>query len=87
MSRALRAGMNSDAKAIRDLWLAKDCVVTLRGKTGHGKNRVREHGDKWLVLGLPPVVMEMTPPPVFPFIKSEQTGEMRWFDDTNFEVV
>ena len=79
--------MNMDAGSIRNLWLAKGSVVTLRGKTGHGKNRIREHGNKWLVLGLPTVVMEMTPSPVFPFIKSELTGEERWFDDKNFEVV
>tara|TARA_Y100001951_G_scaffold86913_1_gene77614 strand:- start:1339 stop:1581 length:243 start_codon:yes stop_codon:yes gene_type:complete len=23
--------------------------ITLKGITGHGKNRIREHGDKWLV--------------------------------------
>ena len=23
--------------------------ITLKGLTGHGKNRIREHGDKWLV--------------------------------------
>ena len=25
-------------------------VVILRGKTRHGKNRVREHGDRWVVV-------------------------------------
>ena len=24
--------------------------ITLKGITGHGKNRIREHGDKWLVV-------------------------------------
>lgn len=24
-------------------------VITLRGKTLKGKNRIREHGDKWIV--------------------------------------
>lgn len=71
----------------RSTWLLTGCEVVLRGKTRHGKNRVHEHGDVWLVLGLPEGVKGMNPMPVFPSIKSVQTGETRWFDDTNFEVV
>jgi len=25
-------------------------IVILRGKTRHGKNRVREHGDRWIAV-------------------------------------
>ena len=60
-------------------------ILTLKGLTGHGKNRIREHGDKWEVLELPPGVMDMDPKPVLPPIKSLKTGEWRWLDDINFE--
>ena len=62
-------------------------ILTLKGLTGHGKNRIREHGDKWEVLELPPGVMEMDPKPVLPPIKSLKTGEWRWLDDTNFSWI
>ena len=29
-------------------------ILTLKGITGHGKNRIREHGDKWEVLEASP---------------------------------
>jgi len=45
--------------------------ITLKGITGHGRNRIREHGDLWEILDLP--------------IKSLKTGEWRWLDDINFE--
>ena len=60
-------------------------ILTLKGITGHGKNRIREHGDKWEVLELPPGVLDMTPKPPLPCIKSLKTGEIRWLDDINFE--
>ena len=59
--------------------------IILKGITGHGKNRIREHGDLWEVLDLPPGVMSMTPKPPLPPIKSLKTGEWRWLDDINFE--
>jgi hypothetical protein len=62
-------------------------ILTLKGLTGHGKNRIREHGDKWEVLELPPGVMDMDPKPVLPPIKSLKTGEWRWLDDTNFSWI
>ena len=62
-------------------------ILTLKGLTGHGKNRINEHGDKWEVLELPPVVLDMTPKPVLPFIKSLKTGEGRWLDDVNFSWI
>ena len=60
-------------------------ILTLKGITGHGKNLIREHGDKWEVLELPPGVLDMTPKPPLPSIKSLKTGEIRWLDDINFE--
>ena len=55
-------------------------ILTLKGITNHGKNRIREHGDKWEV-----VETTMTPNPILPFIKSLKTGEERWLDNINFE--
>ena len=59
----------------------------LKGLTGHGKNRIREHGDLWEVLGLPRGVISADPMPVHPAIESVKTGEPRWFDPVNFEIV
>ena len=61
---------------------------TLKGKTGHGKNRIREHGNVWEVLTDADIgVLGRSQPMQFPHIRSVQTGEWRWFDDINFEVV
>ena len=62
-------------------------ILTLKGLTNHGKNRIREHGDKWEVLEFPPGVLDMTPKPALPPIKSLKTGEWRWLDDTNFSWI
>ena len=62
-------------------------IIRLKGKTNHGKNRVREHGDLWEVLELPTGVISMTPKPEFPPIKSVKTGEERWLDDVNFSWI
>ena len=69
----------------RSIWLLTGCFVKLKGKTRHGKNRIHEHGDVWLVLGLPEGVINATPMPTWPAIKSDTTGESRWFDPVNFE--
>ena len=57
-------------------------ILTLKGITNHGKNRIREHGDKW-------EVMETTlaPKPPLPPIKSLKTGEFRWLDNVNFSWI
>jgi len=65
----------------------KEMILTLKGKTGHGKNRIREHGDKWEVLDLPPGVISMAPRPPFPPIKSLKTGDCRWLDAVNFSWI
>ena len=62
-------------------------ILTLKGITNKGKNRIREHGDKWEVLELPPGVVNMTPKPVLPPIKSLKTGDWRWLDDANFSWI
>jgi len=63
-------------------------IITIKGKTGHGKNRVREHGYIWEVLTIQDVgIISATPMPSQPPIRSIQTSEWRWFDDINFEVV
>ena len=62
-------------------------ILTLKGKTGHGKNRVREHGELWEVLEFPPGVVDMNPKPTLPPIKSVKTGEWRWLDEKNFEII
>jgi hypothetical protein len=61
---------------------------TLKGLTGKGKNRIREHGNVWEVLTIQDIgLISATPMPPFPPIRSVQTGEWRWFDDINFEVI
>ena len=62
-------------------------TVRLKGLKGHGKNRVREHGELWEVLELPTGVIKMSHKPPFPPIKSLKTGEERWLDDANFSWI
>jgi hypothetical protein len=75
-------------------------ILTLKGLTLKGKNRIREHGDKWEVLELrpgsvsrspgpelPPGIVSMNPKPKLPPIKSLKTGEWRWLDDVNFSWI
>ena len=58
-------------------------IISLLGKTRHGKNRVNEHGTLWLVLPLPKRV------PTWPtgsmLLQSVQTNYKRWLTDY-FEV-
>ena len=62
-------------------------MIKLKGKTGHGKNRIREHGELWEVLEFPTGVVSMTPKVPGTPIKSVKTGEERWLDEKNFEIV
>ena len=66
------------------LWYYLIMMIKLTGRTNHGKNRIREHGELWEVLEVPTGVISMTPKPPFPPIKSVKTGEERWLDDVNF---
>ena len=62
-------------------------ILTLTGRTGHGRNRIQEHGKLWEVLELPTAVINMSQKPLFPPIKSVKTGEERWLDDVNFSWI
>ena len=62
-------------------------MIKLKGITGHGKNRIREHGELWEVLEFPTGVVSMTPKPSLTPIKSVKTGEERWLDEKNFEII
>ena len=64
-------------------------IITLKGVTGHGKNRVREQGVQWSVMNdtTDIGIVSRDSASVFPPIRSLQTGEWRWFDNINFEVV
>jgi hypothetical protein len=67
--------------------------VRLTGKTKHGKNRVREHGEIWKVKSITekvnfPRVIEGPGPFLF-LIPSSGSDDMRWVSevgDPNFEV-
>ena len=64
-------------------------IITLKCVTGHGKNRVREQGVQWSVMNdtTDIGIVSRDCASVFPPIRSLQTGEWRWFDNVNFEVV
>lgn len=50
-------------------------LLRLKGVTGHGKNRIREHGEEWIVLDhASPIRSEI-------FIESVKTGDRRWLTD------
>ena len=62
--------------------------IRLKGITGHGKNRIREHGDVWEVLTLQEMgIISMTPMPTKMPIISVVTNEWRWLDEKNFEII
>ena len=63
-------------------------IIKLKGITGHGKNRIREHGEDWLVLSDKDIgVISRSQKPQFPPIRSLATNEWRWLDNRNFEVI
>lgn len=62
-------------------------ILILRGISLKGKNRVKEHGDRW-------VLVESHPLTPFPknryMIKSEKSQTFRWIsqiNDPDFEIV
>ena len=62
--------------------------IRLKGITGHGKNRIREHRDVWKVLTLQEMgIISMTPMPTKMPIISVATNEWRWLDEKNFEII
>lgn len=60
-------------------------LLTLRGKTLKGKNRVREHGETWVVVKAHPVLGLH----VEPEVQRNRWPEKRWINptnDPNFEI-
>ncbi len=64
--------------------------IRLKGKSGHGKNRIREHGDIWLVVHVDTnKVMLRSRNKTFK-VGDEMHHDGRWIDqgvDKNFEIV
>jgi hypothetical protein len=56
-------------------------IIMLKGITKHGKNRIHEHGNEWLV-----IEPGVTPKPAQLFIESVKTGDRRWLNH-NFEII
>ena len=63
-------------------------VIFLKGITGHGRNRIREHGEMWKVLSLEDIGILSSNNTKNTPIKSLKTGEWRWLQqhDRNFVV-
>ena len=57
-------------------------IIKIRGVTRHGKNRVHEHGEMWEVTEWKSELR-----PGLPFIRSIKTGDERWLDPENFEII
>ena len=57
-------------------------ILNLIGITGHGRNRIREHGQRWEIIERPKGVNL----PNTLFIRSLDTGDTRWFDPRHFEI-
>lgn len=60
-------------------------VITLEGKTRHGKNRIREHGATWSIEEI-----KVSPAPSGLLVKSLKSGVKRWIDqptDGDFDIV
>ena len=64
--------------------------IRLKGKSGHGKNRIREHGDLWLVVHVDTnKVMLRSRNRTFK-IGGVMHHDGRWIDqgiDKNFEII
>ena len=65
-------------------------TFTLKGKTNHGKNRIRENDETWVLVDTASILScnRVTGP--FVFLKSIKTNDARWVaeeNDKNFEVI
>ena len=56
--------------------------VKLTGKSGHGKNRIREHGELWTVIKEFESIACLDMKAGL-FIQSEKTHEKRWIAKSN----
>tara|TARA_Y100000389_G_scaffold203850_1_gene253743 strand:+ start:2922 stop:3128 length:207 start_codon:yes stop_codon:yes gene_type:complete len=62
--------------------------IRLKGITGHGKNRIREHGDVWEIITLQDLgIISSTAHGGKTPIRSIATNEWRWLDKKNFEII
>ena len=60
-------------------------IIKLKGKTRHGKNRIREHGATWSIEEI-----KVSPAPSGLLVKSLKSGVKRWIDqptDGDFDIV
>tara|TARA_Y100001963_G_C6750274_1_gene433824 strand:- start:707 stop:934 length:228 start_codon:yes stop_codon:yes gene_type:complete len=62
-------------------------IIKLKGLTLHGKNRIREHGEEWIVLEDADIGVTFRSHPRGTPICSVQTNEWRWLDNKNFQIV
>jgi len=66
-------------------------VITLKGLSRHGKNRIHEKGAEWKVSDVREKVSFNTPAPgPFMLLVSEASNDARWVsvrNDPNFEIV
>ncbi len=66
-------------------------IITLRGLSRHGKNRIREKGAEWKISDVREKVNFNTPAPgPFILLVSESSNDARWVsvrNDPNFEVI
>ena len=64
--------------------------IRLKGKSGHGKNRIREHGDLWLVVHVDTNKVWLRSRNKTFKAGDEMHHDCRWIDqgvDKNFEIV
>ena len=65
-------------------------VITLKGLSRHGKNRIHEKGAEWKVSDVRENVSFNTPAPgPFMLLVSESSNDARWVsvrNDPNFEI-
>ena len=66
-------------------------LITLKGLSRHGKNRIHEKGAEWKVSDVRESVSFNTPAPgPFMLLVSESSNDARWVsvrNDPNFEIV
>lgn len=65
-------------------------VITLSGKSQKGKNRIKEHGTKWLVFEIRDRVLFSNQSGPWLLLISISTNHIRWihlFDDVDFSLI
>mgnify|MGYP003146477320 CR=1 FL=1 len=68
--------------------MLSDKTIKLRGISGHGKNRIREHGELWTITKHH---LDWIPTPPNRMVESVATGHQRWVNlegiDPDFIIV